>query len=105
MPLRPPTFRYAWEPSQRQAKAEYERLRNVRDPWRHWYRSERWRQMRLAVLKAQPVCMRCRLEPSTTVHHVIAHRGDAHAFWNGPLQAVCSSCHSSVIQSEEARER
>jgi 5-methylcytosine-specific restriction enzyme A len=105
MPVRPPTFRHAWQPSERQVKAQYERQRNARDPWRHWYRSQRWHDMRTAVLRAQPVCMRCRQAPSTTVHHLVAHRGNAELFWNGQLEGVCSHCHSSVIQSEEARER
>jgi hypothetical protein len=105
VPLRPPVFRQAWQPTERVRKAEYERQRNVRDAWRHWYRTDRWRQMRAAVLRAQPVCMRCRLAPSTVANHVVAHRGDPIKFWTGQLEGVCASCDNSVIQSEEARER
>jgi 5-methylcytosine-specific restriction protein A len=105
VPHRPPVFRHAWQPTERQAKAEYARLRQVRDPWRHLYYSDRWRKTRSAVLRAQPICMRCKQAPSTTVHHVVPHRGDEHLFWSSPLQAVCRSCHSSVCQSEEARDR
>jgi 5-methylcytosine-specific restriction protein A len=105
MPTRPPVFKHAWQPSERVRKARYERERNVRDAWRHWYRSQRWHDMRSAVLKAQPVCMRCRMAPSTVANHIVPHRGDADLFWTGQLEGVCASCHSSVIQSEEARER
>jgi 5-methylcytosine-specific restriction endonuclease McrA len=105
MPVRPPTFRHAWQPSERQVKAEYERWRNVRDPWRAWFRTPRWREMRAAVLRAQPICMRCRTAPSTVANHVIPHRGDPAKFWTGQLEGICASCHSGVIQSEEARER
>jgi 5-methylcytosine-specific restriction enzyme A len=94
MPTRPPVFKHSWQPSERQAKAQYERERNVRDVWRSWYRSPAWRQRRAAVLRAAPMCMRCGLEPSTTVHHTTPHRGNAELFWNAPLQALCSSCHS-----------
>jgi 5-methylcytosine-specific restriction enzyme A len=56
--------------------------------------------MRDAVLRTQPACQRCHEAPATTVHHVVAHRGDPHLFWNGALQAVCSSCHSRIASDK-----
>jgi 5-methylcytosine-specific restriction enzyme A len=105
MPMKPPVFRPpGWQP-ERQRKAAYERLRQQRDPWRAWYRTDRWMQMRAEVLDRYPSCQRCRQAPSTVVHHVTPHRGDAILFWHGALQAVCASCHSGDIQHEEAKDR
>src|SRR5262245_39242603 len=105
MPIRPPVFRPPhWKP-EAVYRREQERLRRARDPWRYWYVSERWKAMRDAVLRAQPVCQRCRRAPSTVAHHVVPHRGDATLFWTGKLEAVCASCHNGLIQSEEAKDR
>lgn len=38
---------------------------------------------------------------ATVADHVVPHYGDIDLFWNGELQSLCGSCHSSAKQSEE----
>lgn len=42
-----------------------------------------------------------RVTSATTVDHVIPHRGDETLFWEGELQSLCSTCHSSHKQAQE----
>lgn len=66
---------------------------------RRWYYTARWRRLRLAVLRAEPLCRRCwtrdqRPVPATDVDHVEPHRGDPRRFWRlGNLQPLCAACH------------
>jgi 5-methylcytosine-specific restriction protein A len=109
MPIRPPVFRPAWQPSEAQRKAEYARRRQVRDPWRAWFGTARWKQRRADQLTREPLCVRClaagRRTPATVANHKTPHRGDAIKFWTGALESVCASCHSRLIQIEENRSR
>ena len=43
-----------------------------------------------------------RLTPATVVDHIEPHRGDLTAFWQGALQSLCGTCHSSTKQRLEA---
>lgn len=69
------------------------------------YRTRRWKARRLEQLRREPLCAYClpRTTAATVADHVIAHRGDAQAFWHGKLQSLCDSCHSRRKQREEAR--
>lgn len=37
------------------------------------------------------------------VDHVVPHRGDYDLFWHGELQTLCTRCHNSAKQKEEAQ--
>jgi len=69
------------------------------------YGSARWKKLREWQLATEPLCAFCaergRTTPATVADHVKPHRGDEHAFWNGPFQSLCASCHSSDKQSQE----
>ncbi len=71
----------------------------------HLYNSRQWRSTRLAQITAEPLCRRCLAGgltvAATVADHVVAHRGDVQAFWNGDLQSLCASCHSSAKQRQE----
>lgn len=88
------------------AKSE-ERERNVRSPWRNWYKLKRWREMRDRVLLvALFTCARCgRLEGDTSklvCDHKRPHRGNPDLFWDERnLQCLCWECHSGDKQREE----
>lgn len=62
------------------------------------YSTRRWRRLRLAVLRAEPLCAEClrqgRLVPATQVDHIVPiSRGGA--VWDPDnLQPLCASCHS-----------
>lgn len=63
----------------------------------------KWDQARADFLRAHPRCAMCGT-PSRVVDHKIPHRGDRKLFWRrSNWQALCTPCHSSRKQSQEAR--
>jgi 5-methylcytosine-specific restriction protein A len=65
----------------------------------------RWRRARAAYLKRHPLCVRCqakgRIEPATTVDHIVPHRGDQHLFWGeANWAALCKPCHDAKTARE-----
>lgn len=88
--------------------AAADRQREKTAPWRKWYRSERWRRIRLDVLKRDG--WRCREtgapltgkgnEPDAPViHHMTPHGGDEQRFWDEEnLVAVSKAWHDSQGQ-------
>lgn len=77
------------------------------EAWRRWYSTQRWRARRKAQLASEPLCRMCgargTLTAATVADHVVPHRGDYDLFWNGELQSLCASHHSSAKQSIEVR--
>lgn len=79
------------------------------------YMTKQWRVLRDQILardywKCQKkdcgqFLQRGRNHPrSAVVHHIVPHKGDLNLFYDMQnLQAVCWTCHSGEIQSEEAR--
>ena len=68
----------------------------------------RWRKARAAYLKHHPLCLACeadgRLTASTTVDHIIPHKGDRTLFWDKTnWQALCKPCHDSKTAREDGR--
>lgn len=73
-----------------------------------FYKRKIWQSLRKRKLLEQPLCERCkmnnRLIEATTVHHIIAHKGNYELFKNyDNLQSVCKRCHDVVEQSIERR--
>jgi 5-methylcytosine-specific restriction endonuclease McrA len=64
-----------------------------------------WRRRRALQLREEPFCKMCAdrglTTPATTVDHVEPHRGDPNAFFLGPLQSLCTACHSRDKQRQE----
>ena len=81
--------------------------REVRLPWRKWYRTARWRKLRAQVLlDAMYTCERCgTLEGDTSrlvADHKTPHRGREELFWDrNNLACICKSCHDGAKQREE----
>jgi 5-methylcytosine-specific restriction protein A len=100
MVKRPPTL--GFNPAR---KLNYERERREAKPWRRWYSTERWRNLRLMQLRSNPLCRLCKEQgrdtEATVADHLVPHRGDPALFWHGTLQSLCDPCHSSVKQREE----
>ena len=69
------------------------------------YHTTRWRRKRAHQLTVEPCCRLCRalgiVKAATVADHVIPHRGDETLFWQGELQSLCATCHSSHKQSVE----
>src|SRR6185312_5536476 len=65
--------------------------------YRRLYRTARWKRLREAKLRQDPLCEWCLereiVEPATEVHHDGAHRGDIERFFEGPFVSTCKPCH------------
>lgn len=73
-------------------------------PYRQWYRSSRWREIRTTQLQREPWCAMCmaegRMTPATEVDHIIPHRGNEHKFYSGPFQSLCGKHHAMKTHGE-----
>ena len=73
-------------------------------PYRAWYQTERWQAIRKQQLFLFPWCMECwkkgKMVQAIEVDHVIPHRGNEAAFYAGPFQSLCSSCHGEKTAQE-----
>ena len=88
-----------------------DRARNDAAPWRAWYRTKRWADLRMAVfVRDNFVCQRTGelavgkypAPNSAVANHKIPHRGDPALFWDiGNLETVLKSVHDGLIQAEE----
>lgn len=103
-----PPRRVGWVPDKSQGPAP------VRSsaPWRAWYKTARWRALRLRILARDLYtcqaagCGRV-AEEGMVVDHRRPHRGDERLFWaEGNLQVLCKSpCHDKHKQRLEAESR
>lgn len=76
------------------------------DPHRSLYHTKRWKDVRAAVLRREPLCRECakdwRPKLATQVDHVVnarqwiaQHSGDENAFFDETnLQPLCGYCHN-----------
>lgn len=78
------------------------------EPWRAWYRTARWRRLRLKVFARDLFTCQCgcgRLEGNTSLlvcDHKEPHRGSEALFWNeANLQTLLKSCHDGAKQKQE----
>lgn len=86
-----------------------ERQRDTGAPWRKWYKTARWRGLRLQVFARDlfqcrlPGCGRIEGNTARLVcDHIKPHRGNERLFWDtANLQTLCKTCHDSVKQAEE----
>jgi 5-methylcytosine-specific restriction enzyme A len=73
-------------------------------PERQRLYDRKWRRIRAAHLSSQPWCERCLVEgiytPATDVHHLERHEGDPEKFYNGILESLCKTHHSSETAKE-----
>ena len=73
--------------------------------YKSWYKTARWQKHRARHLALNPLCVMCVSEGRTTAarvaDHVVPHRGDETAFWDGELQALCFAHHNSDAQRAE----
>jgi 5-methylcytosine-specific restriction endonuclease McrA len=88
---------------------ENARQRDIDAPWRKWYRTARWQQLRKHVLIRDGfTCQMCgRLEGDTSrlvCDHKQPHRGSETLFWDeNNLQTLCKQpCHDKVKQGAES---
>ena len=105
MPMMPPTFRPPSARTKQDRDRDHDARRRAEKPWRKWYFTRQWREIRERQLCAEPWCRRCRkrgaLIAANTVNHIEPHRGDWHKFINGPFESLCDTCHNAEVQREE----
>lgn len=85
--------------------------RDKQKPWRRWYKTAEWQDLRLEVLTRDGyVCQQTGVAlvgvhpapNSPVVDHKKAHRGDHDLFWDSSnLQAVSKEWHDKVKQRQE----
>jgi 5-methylcytosine-specific restriction enzyme A len=102
LPTKPPVHRPLGVRNAAEVKADLDRQRP--SAARRGY-GPRWRQARAAYLARHPLCVQCqatgRIEPSTTVDHVVPHRGDKKLFWDeANWAALCKPCHDAKTARE-----
>ena len=88
-----------------------DRARNAAAPWRAWYRTERWADLRTAVFardgfrcqRTGKLCMGEYPAPDSPVaNHKKPHRGNPDLFWDiNNIETVAKSVHDGAIQAEE----
>jgi 5-methylcytosine-specific restriction endonuclease McrA len=91
----------------------FDRQRDGAAPWRAWYRSQRWFDLRLEILVRDCwICQRTGLicagrypaPDSAVVDHIERHNGDPVLFWSpSNLQTLSKVFHDSTKQAEERR--
>ncbi len=65
-------------------------------PGRDLYGSQRWKDLRRAILRRLPDCAECGA-PAKHVDHIRPHRGDVKLFFDlRNLRQLCHSCHSRL---------
>ena len=74
--------------------------------WRAWYKTARWQKLRWSILVRDLfTCAKCKAIKADTSQlvcdHIERHQGNEAAFWSGPFQTLCASCHSGAKQREE----
>jgi 5-methylcytosine-specific restriction enzyme A len=74
--------------------------------WVKLYKSNAWQVLRLARLRAEPLCRFCkafgRVVAATVVDHIRPHRGDLRLFLDEDnLQSLCKKCHDSHKKRQE----
>jgi 5-methylcytosine-specific restriction protein A len=88
-----------------------DKARNDAAPWRKWYGTKRWSDLRHAVfVRDMYRCQRTGVmaigrhpAPNSPVaNHKVPHRGDPNLFWDiDNLETVTKEVHDKLIQAEE----
>lgn len=69
--------------------------------WHYLYKTKAWKELRLAQLQRQPLCVYCLAAGKDTaanvVDHIKAHKGDLFLFHEpSNLQSLCKVCHDAI---------
>jgi len=80
----------------------HERNRTRNEPWRKWYHTAHWRNLRTIVLARDPICKLCNRAASTVADHIRPHKGVWYLFCDLlNLQGVCKVCHDKKTATED----
>lgn len=88
---------------------DYGRARREFDAEVGFYRTARWRNTRVAVLRDNPLCCKCQskgiLKLATVVDHITPIKQGGERFERSNLQSLCVPCHNAKTASESAWSR
>lgn len=77
-------------------------------PWKRWYKTKRWQDLRLRVFVRDRFTCQCgcgRIEGNTSLlvaDHIKPHRGDQRLFWDEDnVQTMLKTCHDTEKQAAE----
>lgn len=90
----------------RERNAIHDKRREREKPYRAWYRTPRWRELRAFILRRDPSCRMClhegRITPACVADHLVEHEGDQVLFWDTlNIWGLCKTCHNSAKQRIE----
>jgi len=72
-------------------------------PWRAWYHTAHWKNLRTLILARDPICKLCNRVASVIADHIKPHRGNWTLFCDlGNLQGLCTPCHNEKSARELA---
>ncbi|MQX46586.1 HNH endonuclease [Sinorhizobium medicae] len=93
------------------ASDDADKKRRIFQPWRAWYNTAGWEDLRLAVFlrdkftcqRTGELCTGTAPAPNSPVaHHKTPHRGNPKLFWDiDNIETVSKRVHDSEIQREE----
>jgi len=93
MPSRAKSYRPASATDPKEARRTYQRFRTDKKE-QAFYRSARWRKLRVWFLNRNPICNRCQAS-AEEVHHIVELKADPErALDPDNLEALCKRCHS-----------
>lgn len=75
----------------------------AKNPHASSYSSPAWRSLRARVLKEEPVCRVCGVNPSTQVDHLLPVAEGGSFFARDNCRGICRSCHAKKSSSEGGR--
>ena len=88
---------------------DYSRARKGFDTELGFYQSARWRNIRAAVLRDNPLCCGCQtkgvLQLAKVVDHIVPIKLGGERFERSNLQGLCVPCHNAKTASETAASR
>lgn len=68
--------------------------------WKKLYQCKRWRDLRAAILRREPICVICKHNASSVADHIKDHRGNTVLFYDAKnLQGICKPCHDDKTGS------
>lgn len=94
---------------------ERNKRRYQEQPWRKWYQTKEWKQLRLSAFERDKyICQRSGVlcipngtgqeDNAPIANHKVPHRGDRALFFDlNNIETVTKKVHDSLIQSEEKR--
>ena len=72
--------------------------------WKKLYNCVRWKQLREAVLRRDPICVACKRNASTIADHIKDHRGNPVLFYDiKNLRGLCKPCHDEKTGSTHGK--